>query len=202
MRSLRLSVPALLLLLAPGLAACGDDGDDGGGSGGESTSPPTEAGTGASTPTTTPGVPNIPSACEAVSATDVEAAYGVKFSEGDASGGGHTEQNLEWQSDNCSWTAIDLLTVQLQLTGADDFSGAFDCPEPQEVASTVESLGGLGDHAWWEVENASPLSATLRVCTADYNFDIALEYEDGVDFVGDPKDQSIAFAGVVLAALA
>lgn len=199
MRSLRLLLPALLLL-APTLSACGgDDGDDGGGS--EGTSAPTQAGGGASTPTTTPGVPQLPAACDAVSPADVGAAYGVKFGKGDESGGTHSEQNLEWQSDNCSWTAIDLLTVQLQLTGADDFSGALDCPEPQEDASTVESLGGLGDRAWWEVANDSPLSATLRVCTSAYNFDIVLTYEDGVDYVGDPKDQTIAFAGVVLAAL-
>jgi hypothetical protein len=204
MRSLRLLPAALLLVLAPALTACGgDDGDDGGGGSGSSDSrSPTEAGTDASTPTTTPGVPTLPAACDAVSAADVEAAYGVSFGEGEEGGGGHSEQNLEWQSDNCSWTAIDLLEVELELTGADDFSGAFDCPEPREIASTVEPIDGLGDHAWWEVDDDSPLKATLRVCTEDYNFDIALDYEDGVDFVGNPKDQSIALAGVVLAALA
>jgi len=200
MRSLRLLLPALLLLV-PTLTACGDDGDDSGG-GSESTSASTEAGGGASTPTTTPGVPQLPAACDVVGPAEVGAAYGVKFGTGDESGEAHSERNLEWQSDNCSWTAIDLLTVQLQLTGADDFSGAIDCPEPQEDGSTVESLGGLGDRAWWEVANALTLSAALRVCTEDYNFDIVLTYEDGVDYVGDPKDQTIAFAGVVLAALA
>jgi hypothetical protein len=202
MRSLRLLPPALLLVLAPALAACGDDSDDGGGSGGNESAAPTEGGSGASTPTTTPGVPTLPAACDAVSPADVQAAYGVAFEAGEEGGGGHSESNLEWQSDNCSWTAVDLVEVELELTGADDFSGAFDCPEPREIASKVEPIDGLGDHAWWEVDNASPLKATLRVCTEDYNFDVTLDYEDGVDFVGDPKAQTIALAGVVLAALA
>lgn len=78
--------------------------------------------------------------------------------------------------------AEDLVEVQLALTGPDDsMQGELTCPEPRAIASTVEPVEGLGRSAWWERDDAPPLEATLRVCTEGYNFDIDLEYEDGVD---------------------
>ena len=207
MDPLRRLLPVLLLSLAPVLAACGDDGDDGGGdgsSGDGTTTEPTDAGSAPSTPTTpstTAGVPTLPAACDVLTPEDVEAAYGVAFGAPEQGGGGHAEGKYEWQSDNCSFTAEALLEVKLALVGADDFSGAFACPEPTAIASQVEPVDGLGDQAWWEVDDAGPLEATLRVCTPSYDFDLELEYEDGVDYVGDPQTQTIALAGVVLAKL-
>ncbi|MEZ0577486.1 hypothetical protein [Nocardioides sp. MH1] len=196
-------LPVLLLALAPGLAACGDDD-------GESSTPTTDAASATSSPShasttptgSTPGVPRIPPACDVLDPGDLQAAYGVAFGPAEQGGGGHSEGTYEWQSDDCSFTAEALLEVQLELVGPDDFSGEFACPPPSEIAASVESVDGLGDRAWWKKQDGTPLSASLRVCTPDYDFDITLDYEDGVDYVGDPETQTIALAGVVLAALA
>ena len=137
-----------------------------------------------------------------ISAQEVDAAFGVSFGPGEVGAGGTGEGDLAWASDNCDFEAEDLLEVQLALTGTDDFTGDFTCPEPPEsVASTVEPVPGLGDAAYWEVEVSPPLEAKLRVCTAGYNFDVELEYEDGADFQGVPKQQAIALATVVLGKL-
>lgn len=206
MRSPRLLTPVLVLALAPALAACGGDGGEPEDSPPASSTPdPVEESTDAATDATTGATASdaggeLPDACDAVTSDDVAAAYGVPFGAAEPGGGGHTEGDLGWQSDNCDWEAEDLVEVQLALTGPADFTGGeFTCPEPTSIASTVERVPGLGDSAYWELDDAPPLEATLRVCTASYNFDIDVEYEDGVDFEGDPKQQSIALAGVVLA---
>lgn len=212
MRSLRSSTPVLLLLFVPALGACGDS-EDPGLLPEDETSEATTATTDATDTGSSPVPPTaevssdvpagLPAACDVLTPEDVAAAYGVPFGPAEPGGGGHTEGDVEWQSDNCDWEAQDLVEVQLALTGPEDFTGddTFTCPEPTAIAATVEPVPGLGDAAFWEVDEAPPLEATLRVCTADYNFDIDLDFEDGVDFQGDPRAQSIALAAVVIAKL-
>ncbi len=196
-----------MLVLAPALSACGGDSDnttDDAEPPPSSTpsAPPTSAPTTADTSASTaPSDGALPGACDVLAPTDVQAAFGVEFGPGEPGGGGTSEGDLAWASDNCDWEAADLVEVQLAITGPDDFTGDFTCPEPTSVASTVEPVPDLGDAAYWEVDESPPLEATLRVCTAGYNVDVELEYEDGTDFQGDPKQQSIALATVVLAKL-
>lgn len=208
MRSSRGFLVIAALLLTPVLGACGDDGDgdgDGATPSASATDSPTDATSVASTDATTASVTatagdGLPPACEVVTAADVEAAFGVPFGDPAFGGGGHTEQDIAWQSDDCNFEAEDLVQVDFGLTGPDDFrTGGFQCPEPRGIAATVSPVEVPGAvEAWWEVDDAPPLEATLRVCTDAYNFDIELEYEDGVDFQGDPQTQAIALAVVAL----
>ncbi len=206
MRSQRRSLAIAVLLLAPVLTGCGGGDDEPDDSPPSSSSPDLpDASTGSTseaTSGTTPDAPaGLPAACDVLTSADVAAAFGVPFGEPTLGSGGTAEQDLEWRSDNCNFEAADLVEVDLALTGPDDFTvGGFQCPEPTSIASTVtpaEVPGALD--AWWEIDDSPPLEASLRVCTEGYNFDIDLEYEDGVDFEGDPQQQSIALAGVVLA---
>lgn len=207
--------PVLLLVLAPALSACGGDSDN---TTDDAAPPPSSSPSDPATsaPTTDESSPAtdtgtsatassdaaLPAACDVLSEQEVAGAFGVPFGPGEVGSGGTGEGDLAWASDNCDWEAKDLLEVQLALTGTDDFTGDFTCPEPPEsVASTTEQVPDLGDTAYWEVEVSPPLEAKLRVCTARYNFDIELEFEDGTDFQGNPKQQSIALATIVLATL-
>ncbi len=209
MRTPRGFLAVAVLLLSPVLVACGDDDepedsppsssspdlpdDSTAGTSDESSAPTSEA--------TTDAPAGLPSACDVLTPEDVAAAFAVEFGPAEPGGGATNEQDLSWQSDNCDWEAEDLLEVQLALSGPEDYTPAFACQEPISIGSSVEPVPGIGDQAWWEVDDSAALEASLRVCTADYNFNIDLEYEDGVDFEGDPMQQSIALAGVVLAKL-
>jgi hypothetical protein len=205
MRSSRVLLAVAVLLLAPVLTGCGDDdSDDGDDDTTPSESSPSSPGgeTESSAPATTDATTapaELPRACDVLTSEDVAAAYGVEFGPAEPGGGATNEQDLSWQSDNCDWEAEDLVEVQLALSGPEDYTPAFACQEPTSIGSTVEPVSDLGDQAWWEVDDFAALNTSLRVCTADYNFDIDLEYEDGVDFQGDPMLQSIALAQVVLA---
>ncbi|WP_220794142.1 hypothetical protein, partial [Nocardioides pelophilus] len=148
MRSSRGLLVIAALLLTPALGACGDDGD--GDSDGDDTTPsasatddPTDATSVASSEATTATVTataadGLPPACEVVTSADVEAAFGVPFGDPAFGGGGHTEQDIAWQSDDCNFEAEDLVQVDVGLTGPDDFrTGEFQCPEPRAIAATV-----------------------------------------------------------------
>lgn len=210
MRSHRGFLAVAVLVLAPVLAGCGDD-DDPEDRPPASSSPDqpesSSAGTSESaseTSSETSDAPaGLPAACDVLTPADVEAAFGVPFGEPSIGGGGTTEQDIVWQSDDCNFEAEDLVEVDFALTGPDDFTaGEFQCPEPRGIASTVTPVEVPGAvEAWWDRDDAPPLEATLRVCTEGYNFDIDLEYEDGVDFQGDPKQQSIALAETALGVL-
>ncbi len=219
MRSPRRFPAIAVLLLAPVLVACGDDGDEQDDTPPSSSTPsppessePTDKtdateGTDATSiapPTATSGTTEtgaeLPAPCDVLTPADVEAAFGVAFDEPSQGGGGYTQQDLVWQSEDCNFEAEDLVEVELALTGPDDFrEGEFQCPKPTEIVATVTRVRGLDAvEAWWKRDENPPLEATLRVCTESYNFDIELEYEDGVDFQGDPKQQTIALAETVL----
>ena len=48
---------------------------------------------------------------------------------------------------------------------------------------------------------AADVRVRLRACTAEAFIEVDLEYEDGVDYKGDPRNQSIAIAELVLSNL-
>jgi len=204
--------PAALLVLTPALAACGDDepGEDG-----PSAEPsPTAASSTVTTPTaapsSTPAAPStapaagLPAACDVVSADDLAEAYGMSFGAPEVGGGSTSEQGVEWSSDNCSFEAEDLAEVTVKLTGPEDFAkGAFGCPQPPEVGGSVEPVRDIAGASggWWKVSNPPTFEGELRACTDAVLLEIDLEYEEGVQYEGDPVNQSIGLAEKILAAL-
>lgn len=208
--------PAALLALAPVLAACGDDEPDADGPDDPTTSAaptdavtetPTQASSATQPPvevTSEPPASDLPAACDLVTRDDVEKAMGVSFGPAELGGGTTSEQDLEWRSDNCSFEAEDLVEVTVKITGPADFvSGSFTCAQPSEVASIIEPADDVpgSTDGWWKVSDAPPLEATLRACSPTANVDVDLDYEDGVDYEGDPRQQAAQLAGLVLSGL-
>jgi hypothetical protein len=215
--------PVAVLLLAPVLAACGDDsaGDDGSEDATSSAAPTettsdaaTEASTPATTdtasaepeePTTSAAPAGLPSACDLVGEADVTEAYGVAVVQDGVGSGTTSEQDLEWTSENCSFQAEGLVEVTVKLTGPEDFRrGTFQCPQPDDIAAIVEPVDDIvgADEGWWKVSDSPPLRATMRACTTSANVDIDLDYEDGVEYEGDPRNQSVALMEKALTSLA
>lgn len=209
--------PAALLALAPVLAACGDDEPDADGTDDPTTSAapttatpsetPTEAPTTSEPPVETSSVPpasDLPAACDLVTGNDIAKAMGVSFGPAEIGGGTTSEQDLEWRSDNCSFEAEDLVEVTVKVTGPADFvKGTFTCAQPSEIASIIEPADDVpgSSEGWWKVSDAPPLEATLRACSTTANVDVDLDYEDGVDYQGDPRQQAAQIAALVLANL-
>lgn len=216
---LRRTLPAALLLLAPVLAACGDDGDTPDADVTSSPTDPTSAATPSpsaitpsatpttvtsAAPSTAPPAATLPAACDLVTSDAVAKAYGITVGPADDGSGATSEGGRSWKSDDCSFEAKDLVEITVKVSGPGDFTqGTFGCPQPNEVASIVDPADDIAGatKGWWKVSDAPPLEATLRACTAGVLLDIELEYEDGVDYQGDPRNDSIAFAERILADL-
>lgn len=215
--------PVAVLLLSPVLAACGDDGDGDDGSEETTTSAAptqttsdaaTESSTPATTdtaseepedPTTSAAPADLPSPCDLVGEADVTEAYGVTVVQDGVGSGTTSEQDLEWTSENCSFQAQGLVEVTVRLTGPDDFKrGNFQCPQPGDIAAIVEPVDDIAGarKGWWKVSDSPPLRATMRACTATANIDIDIDYEDGVEYEGDPRNQSVALMEKALTSLA
>jgi hypothetical protein len=207
----RRTLPVVALLLVPVLAGCGEDEP--------SAEPaPTDAASETSSPTPsptetvetssaapTPSDPALPTACELVTADTLAKILGVTFEPGRIGGGASDENGIAWKSDNCAFEAEDLMEVKVKITGPDDFtSGTFTCPQPTEIAAILEPADDIAGatEGWWKVSDSPPLEATLRACSATVNVDVDFEYEDGVDYEGDPRQQAAELAEHVLAALA
>ncbi|MCX6398771.1 MAG: hypothetical protein NTX33_02425 [Propionibacteriales bacterium] len=203
--------PAALLLLVSALAGCSDDGGvDGSGvpTPTETTSSPAAATSSPAAPTSTaseaPPEPTLLPACDLVTTDDVAKAFGVSFGAAEPGSDTSSELDLRWTSSTCSFEAPDLLEVTVHVTGPDDFNqGTFGCPQPNDAVANVEpvdDIAGATD-GWWRTSQAPPLEAALRACSATALVEVELEYEDGVDYEGDPRNQSVAIAELVLAAL-
>lgn len=209
--------PAALLTLAPVLVACGDDEPAADGADDPTTSAapttdaasetPTEASSATEPPvevTSEPPASDLPAACDLITANDIAKAMGVTFGPAETGGGTTIEGNLEWRSDNCSFEAEDLVEVTVKVTGPADFvEGSFGCAQPSEIASIIEPADDVpgSTDGWWKVSDAPPLEATLRACSETANVDVDLDYEDGVDYQGDPRQQAAQIAGLVLSGL-
>lgn len=205
--------PVAALLLAPVLTACGGDDEPTAESTPtetvtetptESSSAPTATASSESTSEATSEAPTLPGACELVTADTLAKALGVTFEPGRIGGGSTDENGIAWKSDNCSFEAEDLMEVKVKITGPEDFTtGSFTCPQPTEIAAIVEpadDIAGATD-GWWKVSDSPPLEATLRACSDSVNVDVDFDYEDGVDYEGDPRQQAAQIAEHVLASL-
>lgn len=204
--------PAALLLLTPVLAACGDDEPD-------ATDTPTDASSATEEPTpteqtsaatTAPTEPatsaaaGLPGACDVVSADDLAEAYGMPFGAPEVGGDDHTEGGLAWTSDDCSFEAPGLAEVTVKLSGPEDFTkGAFGCPQPRDDDGIVDPADDIAGatKGWWKVSNPPDFEGELRACTPAVLLQIDLDYDEGVEYEGDPLNQSVGLAEKVLAAI-
>lgn len=205
--------PVAALLLAPVLAGCGDDDEPNAEptptetvteTPTESSSAPTTEATTETTTETATAAPALPGACDLVTADTLAKILGVTFEEGRVGSGSTAENDNTWKSDNCSFEAEDLMEVKVKITGSDDFTeGSFGCPQPTEIAAIVEPADDIAGatEGWWKVSDAPPLEATLRACSDTVNVDIDFDYEDGVDYEGDPRQQAALLAEHVLGSL-
>lgn len=218
MRSKRwiLSVTGVLAL-SPLVAACGDDDPEEQASDPATSAASEESSDAEATPTESVDpvesesadptesettAAGLPAACDVITPLDVATAYGATPGEGTIGGGGYSENDVEWQTDNCDFEAEDFFELELALAGPDDFPAGFTCPPQTDVASTVRKVKVPGaDSASWEVSDGQPFEGSLRVCTDAYVFDLTMEFEDGYQHEGDPKMQTIGLAQVVVGAL-
>ncbi|WP_436701949.1 hypothetical protein [Nocardioides sp. BYT-33-1] len=201
--------PAALLLLTPVLAACGDDDPDADDAPTAASSPteetsPTEAPP--SSPPTAPAPPasTLPAACDVVSADDLAEAYGMPFGAPEVGGDDSSENGLAWTSDDCSFESAGLAEVTVKLTGPEDFTqGAFGCPQPADDDGIVEPAADIAGATggWWKVSNPPEFEGELRACTDAVLLQIDLDYEDGVQYEGDPLNQSVGLAEKILVAV-
>ncbi|NYI44803.1 putative small lipoprotein YifL [Nocardioides aromaticivorans] len=206
--------PAALLALAPVLAACGDDEPDAADEQTTSAAPttdapsqtPTEESSATEAPTETTSAPPVadrPQACALLTSGDVAKAIGVEFSEGVPGHGSVTENGTSWTTDECTFTAKDLVSIRIEVSGpADVTAGKFGCIQPSDADGNVEPSDAAGaSKAWWKTSATPPLVATLRACSAEANVDVTMTYEDGTDYPGDPSQQAPQLAGLVLSGL-
>ncbi|GAA1506477.1 hypothetical protein [Nocardioides humi] len=199
--------PAALLLLTPVLAACGDD-DQPVDETPTPTPSPTET---ASTPeTTAPTEPSttaaagLPAACDVVTADDLAEAYGMTFGAPEVGGDDTSENGLAWTSDDCSFEAPELAEVTVKLTGPEDFTqGSFGCPQPTDDDGIVEPANDIAGATggWWKVSNPPDFEGELRACADAVLLQIELDYEDGVQYEGDPLNQTVGLAEKLLVAV-
>lgn len=189
--------PAAVLVLAPVLAACGDDGDPDA-EPTPSVTPTSEAPTPTPTPTPTqtptptettsaatvePTAAGRPPACDLLTDGDVSKALGETVAAGKAAG-----------ADSCTFTGS---TVTVKVTVSD--GGA--CPQPADTDGNVEPSDVAGAKtSWWKTSSAPPLVALQRACAKDANVDVALRYSTP-SYEGDPSAGSAQLAGLVLASL-
>lgn len=189
-----------VLLLALVAAGCGGDEEpsdqsgDGTTSDSASADPETEP-----TETSEPTEPEATGACDLADEGDVAAAFGQQVPAGSQGGGGHDEDGLVWQSDNCNWEVDDALEVTLAISVADDFAdGSLLCPELSYLDTEATPVPEVGDRASWVGNDLGEIEGTLRVCTADRLVDIDADAPTGSRDLDTLRDQAVALATVVL----
>lgn len=207
--------PAAFLLLVPVLTGCSEDGGiDGSGFSTPTDTPSTpDVSETATTPTATTTAPaettsaapaGLPAACDLITSADIAKAFALEFADGQGVPGTFGSNGVEWKSDGCVFESPGVVDVKVAVTGPDDFTkGDFTCVQPGDVSAIVEPVDDIAgaDKGWWKLSEAPPLEATMRACSATANIDVDIDYEDGVNYDGDPRSQAVAVAELVLAAL-
>ena len=100
---------------------------------------------------------------------------------------------MAWTARECSFEAEDLVEVSVRVAGPGDVTaGTFGCPQPSDADGTVEPADDVAgaDKAWWKVSPPPNFAGLLRACTADAIVEVDFDYEDGVDYEGDPRQQA------------
>jgi len=224
MRTHRLWPAALLLALAPVLAACGDDGDQK--ADGNDTSPTPSASTAATSEATdATGVPtastatasptkassapppakDAPAACDLATARTVADAYDLTLGAGHPGVNLSKEDGSSWRGTTCMFSVPKTVEITIKVADAGDFEpgGGFACPQPSEKSAIIEPVDDIdgATKAWWRTSDAPPLRALMRACTDDVLLDIQIDYADGVNYDGDPRTESAELAGLLLSNL-
>ena len=209
---LRRLAPAAVLLLVPVLAACGDDKEPAAGTDDPTSEAPTTSDaptTPASTPATettsapTEEPPVAVAACDLITAGDVGKVMGVSFTAGSPDTEDEKEGAVSWTASECSFEAKDLVEVSVRVAEPAAFaSGKVQCPMPAEGDGSVAPRDGAGaTEAWWKIRPAPNFEGIVRACSTDALVEVDLDYEDGVDYDGDPGEQASQLAAFVLANL-
>ncbi|MBM9459979.1 hypothetical protein JK386_08690 [Nocardioides sp. zg-536] len=208
---LRHLAPAAVLALLPAFAACSDDDPDSTSAETSSAAPtsdtaepttatPSPSATSA-TPTETAPASTLPAACDVVTVDDLSRVYGQSFVLDGADTGETTEGGLSWRTNSCDFDVEGLVDVEVSLTGPGDFTkGSFGCPQPSDADGIVEPVDDIAGATggWWKVSSAPPLEGELRACSADALVTVEIDYEDGQDYEGDPRSESVQLAEMVL----
>lgn len=190
--------PAAVLVLAPVLAACSDDGDpDTDAEPTTSATPTADAPSPTPTPTPTPSATETtseasaeppaadrPATCDLLTDGDVSKALGVTVAAGKPAG-----------EAGCTFVGKGTVTVRVEVTDPGT------CPQPDDSDGNVEPSQVAGaTTSWWKTSSAPPLVALQRACAKDANVDVALTYATP-SYDGDPSAGSAQLAGLVLASL-
>jgi hypothetical protein len=189
-------ISTLAVLLVLSVSGCGDDGE-------RTPEPePTESSSSASpseAATATPTEDAALLACGLADEGDVEAAFGQTVPPGSLGGGGHDENGVVWQSDNCSWELEDVLEVTLAVSVAEDFEGGeLLCPVLDYLDTESTPAPELGDQPFWVGYAGNEVEGTVRVCAAEVLLDVDVDAPAGSIELDTMRQQTIAFAGVAL----
>ncbi len=197
---MRTLISSLVTVLALALSGCGDDD--------EPTADPTEDASQADPSSASPPAPETPSvltvppACELADEADVEAAFGLAVPPGSEGGGGHNEDDLVWQTDNCDWEVEGVLELTLAISEAEDFEdGEMHCPVLSHFEAEPTPVPELGDEASWLGYAGNETEGTVRVCGDDVLLDVSVLAPAGTIDLAVLQQQTTAFAGFALSAL-
>jgi hypothetical protein len=194
----------LLLPLAIGLTACGDDGgDDEAGSttstttatdetaDPEDTSESDDGGTDNTTVieldeddiiTDDPVPPSEDFPCDVVSTEAVAQAIGQPLDDGEFTITYNTSNEEQWTSFRCTWEGDGVdQEITVDVTFADGFpSGSVECPAASRFAVEIT---GAGDQTFW-VWDGPLRQAGLQECTADALVEVVADTWDDGDEAG------------------
>lgn len=210
---------ALLLLTA---AACGGDSDDDPDSGsspeseqvsadadasgspaaGSDGDADSDGGEGASSAGADSDATTRPGPCDLVGSDDVAAAFGTPVDGGTDRFGGHSENNVEYSSVDCTWEAEDQLEVELELSFADDFEQGMVCQTVSYLGDEGKpvDVAGADSASWLASEDPNEIEARLRACTDSAVITLHVEDETGSN-VPQLRAAAIAVAEEALANL-
>lgn len=150
-------------------SAGSDDGDDGEGDGGDE-GDASSAGA-------------RPAPCDLVSSDDVAAAFGTTVDSGTDRFGGHSENDVEYSSVDCTWEAEDQLEVELELSFADDFEQGMVCQTVSYLGDEGKpaDVAGADSASWLASEDPNEIEARLRACTDSAVITLHVEDETGAN---------------------